>query len=140
LPMVRQLSIFLENRMGQLLKLMQLFGNKEVKILGLTVVDSVDCAIIRLLCDRPDEALVLLEDAGFSVSVAEVLVVRLPHGKRGLLSVCSVLLSSEINISYTYPLLPSEVGSAIVLAVDNNEIAVDTLQQKKFEVLGEEEL
>ncbi|MHC4445398.1 MAG: acetolactate synthase [Planctomycetota bacterium] len=139
-PTVRQLSIFLENRMGQLLRLTQLFENKDIRILGFSVIDSVDCAVMRLLCDSPDEAMGILRDKGFAVSVAEVLVVRLPRGKRGLLSICSSLLSSEINISYAYPLMPNEMGSTVALAVDNIEIAVDTLQQQKFEVLGEEDL
>ncbi|UCD29682.1 MAG: acetolactate synthase [Planctomycetota bacterium] len=139
-PTVRQLSVFLENRMGQLLRLAQLFENREIRILGLSVIDSIDCAVVRLLCDSPDEAMVILREAGFAVSVAEVLVVRLPHGKKGLLSVCSALLSSEINIAYTYTLMPTKMGSAIVLSVDNTEIAVDTLQQKDFEVLDEGDL
>ena len=139
-PTVRQMSIFIENRMGQLLRLTQLFENKDIRILGFTVIDSVDCAVMRLLCDSPDEAISLLREAGFAVSVAEVLVVRLPHGKRGLLSICSALLSSEINISYAYPLMPTNVGSSVALAVDNTEIAVDTLQQKQFEVLSEGDL
>ena len=139
-PTVRQLSIFIENRMGQLLRLTQLFETKDIRLLGFSVIDSVDCAVMRLLCDSPDEAISMLRDAGFAVSVSEVLVVRLPQGQRGLLSVCSALLSSEVNISYAYPLMPTDVGSSIALAVDNTEIAVDTLQQKKFEVLGEGDL
>jgi len=139
-PTVRQLSVFLDNRMGQLLRLAQLFENKDIRILAFTVIDSVDCSIVRILFDRTDEALTALRQSGFAVSVAEVLVVKLPHGKRGLMSICSSLLSSEINIAYTYPLLPTELGSAIALSVDNLEIAVDTLQQKKFEVLGEADL
>lgn len=139
-PVVRQLSVFVDNRVGQLLRLTQLFDNKDVKILALSVVDSVDCAVVRLLFDRPDEAISVLRAAGFPVSVAEVLVVRVPHGKRGLLAVWSALLSSEINIAYAYPLMAGSIGSAVALRVDNTDIAVDTLNAKRFEVLSEGDL
>ncbi len=139
-PVVRQLSVFLDNRVGQLMRLTQLLDKEDVRILALSVVDSVDCAIVRLMFDAPDRAMRVLKEAGFAVSVAELLVVRLPPGKRGMMVICSALLSSEINVAYAYPLLPGKFGPAIAFSVDNLEIAVDTLQGKKFEVLGEADL
>jgi len=139
-PTVRQVSVFLDNRLGQLLRLTQLFERDDVRILALSVVDSADCAIIRLVFDSTDDALTILRRGGFAVSIAELVVVKLPHGKRGLLSVWSALLSSEIDIGYAYPLLSADVGSAIALYVDNAEIAVDTLQEKGFHVLDENDL
>jgi len=140
LPSVRQLSVFLENRLGQLLRLTQIIEQTEVKILGLSVSDSVDYAVVRMIFDSPDIAREVLREAGFAVSISEVIVVRLPLGKRGLLTVWQSLLSSEINIGYCYPLLPDAVGSAIAMSVDNLEIATDTLIRYKLDVLGENEL
>ena len=137
---VRQIAVFLDNRVGQLLRITQLFEAQDIRIHALSVVDASDCAIVRLLFDLPDEALKVLRDAGFAVSVSELVVVRLPQGKRGLLAVWSALLSSEINIGYAYPLLPTSVGPAIALHVDNIEIAIDTLMTKGFYVLGEPDL
>ena len=140
LPAVRQLSVFLDNRLGQLLRLTQIIEQKDVKILGLSVSDSADYAVVRLIFDSPDEARAVLREAGFAVSVSEVIVVRLPPGKRGLLTVWQCLLSSEINIGYCYPLLPDALGAAIVLSADNLEIATDTLIRYKLDVLGESDL
>lgn len=140
LPAVRQLSVFLDNRLGQLLRLTQIIEQTDVRILGLSVSDSVDYAVIRLISDSPDAAREVLRTAGFAVSVSEVIVVRLPAGKRGLLTVWQSLLSSEINIGYCYPLLPDERGAAIVMSVDNLEIATDTLIRYKLDVLGESDL
>ena len=137
---VRQVSVFLENRLGQLLRLTQTLERANVKILALSVVDSVDCAVIRLLLDDPDEALSSLKQAGFAVSVAELLVVRLPPGRRGLLTMWSSLLSSEINIGYAYSLLQGKAGSAVAISVDNPEIAADTLTRHHFELLSESDL
>ncbi|NLX23552.1 MAG: acetolactate synthase [Phycisphaerae bacterium] len=139
-PIARQLSVFLENRVGQLLRLTQLIDTHEVRILGLSVIDSVDCAVVRLLFDAPDLAKEILAKAGFSVSVAEVIVVKLPAGKQGLLLVWQCLLSCEINIGYCYPLLPEQIGPALALSVDNIEMAADVLIRNHFEVLGEADL
>ena len=139
-PTVTQLSVFLDNRVGQLLRVTQVLDAQDIRIMAFSVIDSVDCAVVRILVDRPDEAIKALRDASFAVSLAEVIVVKLPPGRRGWLTLWSVLLSSEINISYVYPLLPHKGGSAIAVSVDNLEIAVDTLQRQQFEVLSERDL
>ena len=140
LPLVRQVSVFLENRPGQLLRLTQLFEDQDIKILGLSQVDAGDCAIVRLVFDRCDTALTLLKAAEFAVSVSEIIVVRLPPGKRAMMTIWSVLLMAEVNVAYTYPLLLMETGPCLAVSVDSLEIAVDTLVRRKFEVLGEADL
>ncbi len=137
---VRQVSVFVDNRLGQLLKLTKVVETKDVKILGMSVIDSVDCAIIRLLFDDPDDAIEVLKSEGFAVSVTELVVVTLPPGKRGLLSVFATLLSSEINIAYTYPLISADIGPTIALSVDDLETAAETLRKKNFQVLDESDL
>lgn len=140
LPLVRQVSVFMENRPGQLLKLTQLFDDQEVKILGLSQVDAGDCAIVRLVFDRTDTALTVLKAAGFAVAVSEIIVVRVPSGKRGMMAIWSVLLMAEVNVAYTYPLLMVGGGPCLAVSVDSVEIAVDTLQRRNFDVLGEADL
>src|SRR5512147_2915542 len=85
-PCCRQLSVFLENRVGQLLRIARLLEDEPVHILGLSVDASVDCAIVRLLVDDPDLAHQILSDARFALSQSEVLVVPLP-AERGILTV-----------------------------------------------------
>lgn len=139
-PAVRQVSVFMENRVGQLLRLTQTIDNADVKIVALSILDSADFAVVRLMFDKPDEALEALHAAGFAVSVTELLAVVLPKGNRGLLAVWSALLSSEVNVGYVYPLIPLAAGPAIALSVDSLEIAIDTLQQHKFTLLSEADL
>jgi hypothetical protein len=118
----------------------QILEAEDVKILALSVIDSMDYAVVRMLIDLPDQAMVAMKQAGFAATVSELVVVRLPHGKRGLLAVWSALLSSEVNIAYAYPLFPTASGAAIALRVDNIGIAIDTLRQHKFDVLSEADL
>ena len=140
-PTVRQLSVFLENRVGQLLRLTRMLDETDIRILALSVVDSVDCAVIRMIVDEPDQTLALFRDGGFSVSVAELLVVSLPPGKRGLLQIWAALLAGEINILYTYPLLVRPHNApAVALQADSLELAADVLANKKFDVLDQSDL
>ena len=140
-PTVRQQSVFIENRVGQLLRLTKLFDATEVRILAVSVVYSVDCGICRLILDDPDRAYDILSGARFQVSETELLVVALPHGKRALLQTWAALLGSEISIHYTYPMLIRPDGrSAIALLPDTIEHAVTVLQERGFDVLGQSDL
>lgn len=140
LPGVRQLSIFLDNHVGQLLRLTQFIDSKDIKILGLSIVDAIDYAVVRLLCDSPDEAMTILREAGYAFTVSEVIVVALPPGKRGLLGIWQALLSAEVNVGCCYPLLPPKLGPVLAISVDNIEMASDALLRSNFDVLGEADL
>ena len=140
-PNVRQLSTFLDNRVGQLLWLTRTFEGTPIRILALTIISSVDCAIVRILVDDVDEAERILRQAGFAVSTAELLVVEMPPGHTGLLTICSALLAAEVNIHYAYPLLSRPNGRpALALLVDDAEMSVSILRDKKFTVLDESDL
>ncbi|MEK6674230.1 MAG: acetolactate synthase [Planctomycetota bacterium] len=140
-PTIRQQSVFIENRVGQLLRLTRLLDQSDTRILAVSVVYSVDCAICRMVLDEPDEAREVLTNAGFQVSEAELICVSLPHGKRALLHTWAALLGGEINIHYTYPLLIRPKGcAAIAVLPDNVEQAIRVLRERKFEVLDQSDL
>jgi len=140
-PVVRQLSVFVENRVGQLLRLTKIFDATDIRILAVSVVYSVDCAICRMIIDDPDRGAQVLKESGFSVSASELVVVSLPPGKRALLETWAALLGAEINIHYTYPLLIHPRGSpAIAVSTDSLENAVRTLREHDFIVLDESDL
>lgn len=137
----RQLSVFLENRIGQLLGLTRILDGFDVRILALSVEGSIDCAIVRLLVDDPDTARSRVADAGFAVAESEVIVVELPPGNRGILTVCRALISGEVNIHYTYPLLSAtDKPAALAIQVDNLPHAVRVLRSEKFRVLEQRDL
>lgn len=140
-PTVRQQSVFIENRVGQLMRLTRLFDQADIRILAVSVVYSVDCAICRMILDEPDRAYDVLSNSRFQVSEAELIVVSLPHGKRALLHTWAALLGGEINIHYTYPLLIQPRGSAAIAVLpDNIEQAVRVLREKGFDVLDQQDL
>ncbi len=140
-PLVIQLSVFIDDRVGQLMRLTKLLEDTDIRIWGLMVVNSVDCAIVRMVVDDPDEAVRLLRLHGFPVTETEVVVVRLPHGKRALLKLWSAMLSAEINVHYTYALLGHSHGSpTIAIQADNVYMACEALILRRLVVLGQADL
>jgi hypothetical protein len=140
-PQVRQISTFLENKVGALVRLTKAFEGTDIRIFSLSIINSVDCAIVRLLVDHTDHAEQVIRKAGFPVSTSELLIVELPPGKTGLLSICSALLAGEVNILYAYPLLTRSHGrSALALQVDDVEDAAAILEAKRFTLLDEGDL
>ena len=140
-PRVRQFSVFLEDRVGQLVRLTRIFDTTDVHILGLTMVYSVDCAIIRMIVDDPDQGYELISGSRFPMCESELLAVSLPPGKKGLLLIWTALLSAEVNIRYAYPLFCRPKGrSCLVLQTDDLEAAQQALERKDFDVLDESDL
>jgi hypothetical protein len=140
-PTVRQQSVFIENQVGQLLRLTRLFDRTDIRILAVSVVYSVDCAICRMIVDDPDRAAEVLSESGFPMSETELIVVSLPHGKRALLHTWAALLGGEISIHYTYPLLIQPRGcAALAVLPDNIEQAVTVLRERNFTVLDQQSL
>ena len=140
-PTVIQLSVFLDERVGQLLRLTQLFERTRIHILGLMVVNLIDSAIVSLIVDDPDEATRILSDNRIPVKENEVLVVCVPHGKRGLLELWSAVLSAEINVHYTYALLGLSHGRpTIALHSENLSMTYEALVHRKCVVLSQADL
>src|SRR3954465_15906727 len=78
-PSVRQFNVFVENRVGNLLAVVRRFETTDIRIVALTVVDSADCAIIRMVLSNPERAKEIFERAGLPVTESDLLVVELPQ-------------------------------------------------------------
>lgn len=137
-PSVRQFNVLLENRMGALLALVRRFETSDNRIISLTIIDSADCAIIRLVLSDPERALEIFEQAKLPVTESDLLVVQLPEGPQPLLQICKALLAAEINIHYAYPILVGVHGmAAVAMHVEDHEAAVNTLQRAGFTLFTE---
>ncbi len=140
-PTVAQFSVFLENRVGQLSEVVRTFNGSKVKIVGLSISDSADCCIIRLILSHPEQGREILERNKFAFAENELLAAELPAGPQSLVELCTALLQAEINIHYAYPLIVHPHGrAAVALHIDNTELATTTLRDKGFEVLCEADL
>lgn len=142
-PSVRQFNVFLANRMGALLDLVRRFETTEVRIVALTIIETADCAIIRLVPSHPERGYEILKSAKLPFTESDLVVVKLPDNDQPLLSITKALLTGEINIHYAYPMLIG-VGpmgnTALAIHVDDFENAVNTLQGQGFTVFSENDL
>jgi len=140
-PTIRQFTVFLENRVGQLLEVVRRFEGSSVRIVGLAINDATECAIVRFVLSQPEQGREILERAGLSIIETDLVCVELPEGSQPLLQVCSALIQAEINIIQTYPLIIHPHDQPVLaLMVDNIEVALDTLASKKFVLINEQDL
>lgn len=140
-PSVRQFNVFLENRLGALMNVVRRFETTDIRIVSFTVVDSADCAIIRMVLSDPERALEIFQQAKLPVTESNLLVVQLPEGSQPLLNICKALLQAEVSIDYAYPLLVGPQGSpALALHVEDNDTAAHHLQHLGFTLLSENDL
>jgi hypothetical protein len=140
-PSVRQYNVFVENRVGNLLGVVRRFESTDNRIVSLTVVDSADCAIIRMVLSDPERAREIFEAANLPITESDLLVVELPDVAQPLVQICKALLGAEISIHYAYPLLVGPHGrSALALHVEDHETAAATLEKMGFTLLTEKDL
>lgn len=138
---VRQLGVFLENKVGKLLELIRLFDSHNVHILGLSVVDTADSAIVRLVVDDPERAARILGEQGIAFSECRLVVVELQSSSEDLKKVFVALLEAELNVRFTYPLLTRPHGNAVLaIHCDDHDFASEVLTRHQFRLLYQEDL
>lgn len=140
-PTIRQFTVFLENRVGQLLEVVRRFEGTGIRIVALSINDSAECAFVRFLVSQPERSREILERAGLAIIESDLIGVELPEGDQPLLQICTALLQAEINIIQAYPLMVSPNGGpAVAIMVDNTDNALDTLNRKGFRMITEGDL
>ena len=138
---VRQISVFLENKIGRLAEITQILGNKEINIRALAIADTTEFGILRMIVDRPQKAYEALEERGFTVSQTEVVVVEVEDKPGGLAQVMAILGKEGINVEYLYAFVaPKGRGALVVLKIEEKKATVDLLQEKKVKNLSAEEI
>lgn len=139
-PAIRQFTVFLENRVGQLLEVIRRFEGSKVRIVALSITNAAECAFVRFLLSHPEEGREILERAGLALIESDLIGVELAPGKP-LVKVCTALLQAEVNIIQAYPLLVRPHGNpAVALMVDNIDMGMDTLAAKDFVMISEADL
>ncbi|RUL88569.1 acetolactate synthase [Tautonia sociabilis] len=140
-PTVTQFSVFLENRVGQLLELVRSFTGTKVRIVGLSIADSADCCIVRIMLSHSEQGREILQHSRLPYAENELIVAELTAGSRTLSDICAALLQGEVNIHYAYPLIVHPHGrAAVAMHIDNVELAGQILRSSGFEVLSESDL
>ena len=140
-PTLRQFTVFLENKVGQLLEVVRRFDGSQVRIVALSINDSGECAFVRFLVSHPDQGREILDRAGLALIESELIGVELPDDRQPLQRICTALLQAEVNIIQAYPILVRPRGRpAVALMVDNTEMGLETLGNKGFRMITEGDL
>jgi len=138
---VRQISVFLENKIGRLAEITQVLGNKEINIRALAIADTTEFGILRMIVDQPQKAYEALEKRGFTVSQTKVLVVEVEDKPGGLAQVMAILSKAGINVEYLYAFVaPKGRNALVVLKIEKIKETIDLLQTQKVKILSTEEI
>jgi hypothetical protein len=136
---VIQFSVFTPNRLGRLHVLIGLLGTHGVHVLALTVLDTTDSSIIRIVVDEPERARELLVREGFPFTESVLLVVEVNPTELGRLM--AALLEAELNINYLYSFIPHPQGKSILaLSMEDNELAEQALHRHQFLTLKQSDV
>jgi hypothetical protein len=137
---VKQFSVFAENRLGRLYDLTALLKANQVHVMGITVLDTTDSAIVRFIVDDPDRARELMVNNDFPYVECDVLAVEITDESQ-LNGVLAALFEAEINIHYVYSFIKRPEGRcAIAINAEDDDVAAQSLSQRGFRVLTQRDI
>ena len=127
---VRQLSVFLENKPGRLCAATDILAKEGINLSALTLADTSEFGILRLIVDQPDRARDVLMDAGIVVRISDVLAIAMDDAPGGAVGILHLLSSAGLNVEYIYACVGKQSGKALmVIRTDNIELAEDILHR-----------
>lgn len=130
---IKQLSVFVENKSGRLADIVSVLGAKGVDMSALSLADTVDFGIMRMIVDKDEVATETLREEGIAFKMTDVLAVRLADQPGGLATVLSALTEANIGVNYMYAFLSKEEGTAMmVFSVAEPTVAAELLLSKGF--------
>jgi len=133
---VEQLSVFLENKSGRLSQVTAILFESNINILALTLLDTSEFGVMRLIVDDTDLALQALKDCGFTVSKTEVVAVQVVDHPGGLHKVLNILKDVDINVEYMYDFVRHIDGDAILIfRFDDMSRSIQTLREKGVPII-----
>lgn len=133
---VQQLTVFLENHQGQLVQVTDLLGKNGIDMRALSIADTQDFGILRLIVSDTQKALTVLKNNDYLVQITEVVGVSIPDRAGELSRALALLDQANINIEYLYAFLTNTAGSAqMVFRVADNGAAAKVLEDAGYQVL-----
>ncbi len=130
---IKQISIFVENKPGRLAEITNIIAKNNINIKALSVADTTNFGILRIIVDNPEEVERVLKDAGLTVSITSVITACIHNRPGGLAEVLSILADNSITIEYMYAFIAkSENEAYVVMRIEDEEKAVKILKDHGF--------
>lgn len=136
---IKQLSIFLENKSGRLTEVLQTLGEEKINITALTIADTSEYGILRLVVSEPEKALQVLKERQFSANLTDVLSIATPSEAGSFARALRLLSDEGISIEYMYAFSMGK-KAAIVMRTENIPATIEVMQKHKVELLNASKL
>lgn len=136
---IHQISIFIENKSGTLLKVLELLKEAKIQLVATTIADTVEYGIYRVICSEPSRAYHVLKDAGISVALSDVFAISLNNEPGRAADAVRILNEAGINITYMYSFLLGGKG-ILVFRTDNAELTREIIILNNISFVSEKEL
>lgn len=136
---IKQLTVFIENRAGRLEQVTQILKDNEINIVSVSLADTSDYGLLRLILSDPDKAVSVLKEAGLSAMTTNVIAVKLTQHVGKLGELLAILSTAGVNVEYMYGLTSGDENASIVLKTNDQERALDAIKNSSFELLTTEE-
>lgn len=138
---IKQLSVFIENKPGRLADITETLAGAKVDIRAISVADTSDFGILRIIVDKPDEAVLALKNAGMTVSLSKVIAVGIGDIPGEFSAVTRILANEGIGVEYVYAFVSRDKGRAfVIIRADDGKRAAEVLTEKGIQILCADEL
>ena len=138
---VKQISVFLENKPGQLAEFTKVLEENKIDMRAMSVAETRDFGILRLIVDDAYKASLVLKEAGYICSITPVLAVEVADEPGSLLKILTILGDNQINLEYTYAFITRKKDLAyMIFRVEDNEKAIEVLTQKGIKLICQDAL
>lgn len=136
---IKQLSVFLENKSGRLTELTEILGESDINMSALSIADTSEYGIIRMVVSNPEKALRVLKEKNFSVNLTDVICLLTANESGALAKGLKILSNEKISIEYMYAFSMGEKALVVIRTEDINKTIV-VLKKQKMELLNASEL
>lgn len=137
---VKQLSVFIENRRGRLGEVLRVLKDNNVNILSMSLADTTEYGLLRLIVNNPEHGRDVLLEAGFSSMLTDILIVKVPHVAGSLQAILSIIAENNIDIEYMYGLSVETNDASIVVKTNALDEACKVLKANNIDTMSPEEI
>lgn len=136
---IQQLSVFLEDRKGRLTEITGTLAENGINISAFSIADAPEYGILRMVVGKPELALKILKEKGFSVKLTEVACIVVPNKPGGLFKALKILSENDITIDYMYAFALEDKASVVIRAASIENV-IEVLQKNKMELIGSDRI
>lgn len=138
---VEQISVFLENKPGQLAKFTKVLFENNIDMRALSIAETLDFGILRVIVDDVQKTADVLKEAGYIYNITPVLAVAIPDEPGSLCKILNILQDNSVNLEYTYAFITRQADTAyMIFRVEDNQRALDVLSKHNVQLVSQQEL